>query len=234
MKSELKKAFVELTTPLVADACLRLGVPFRIAAVGIRSLIAGHHIAGAALPARHYGSVDVFLEAMAAATPGDILVIDNQGRTDEGCIGDLTILEAEASGLAGIVVWGCHRDSEELRRIGFPVFSYGSCPAGPQRLDQREDEALSVARFGDFTVRRKEIVFADSDGVLFVPQERIEEILSTARAIQRTERAQAEAIRGGMKLRDQLQFDDYLAGRKADPALTFRQHLRRIGGAIEE
>ena len=40
-------------------------------------------IAGRALPARHYGSVDVFLQALEGATAGDILVIDNGGRRDE-------------------------------------------------------------------------------------------------------------------------------------------------------
>jgi regulator of RNase E activity RraA len=45
------------------------------------------HIAGRVLPVRHYGSVDIFLEAMGTAQRGDILVIDNQGRMDEGCIG---------------------------------------------------------------------------------------------------------------------------------------------------
>ena len=56
------------------------------------------------VPARHFGSVDVFLEAMQTAKPGEVLVIDNGGRLDEGCIGDLTALEAEHCGLSGIIV----------------------------------------------------------------------------------------------------------------------------------
>ncbi|WP_424529028.1 hypothetical protein ACOZ38_05075 [Sphaerisporangium viridialbum] len=79
-----------------------------------------------------------------------------------------------------------------------------------------------------------DIVFGDDDGVLFVAAERAEEVLSTARQIWRTEREQARRIRAGETLRLQTAFDDYLARRAADPSYTFRRHLRRIGGAIEE
>src|SRR4030066_2271700 len=107
---DINSAFSELSTPLIADACLRLKLPTRIAPPNIRTLINGSRIAGHVLPVRHYGSVDIFLEAMSNAKDGDILVIDNGAKTDEGCIGDLTTLEARASGLAGIIVWGYHRD----------------------------------------------------------------------------------------------------------------------------
>jgi regulator of RNase E activity RraA len=231
---KLHEKFSELSTPLIADACLRLKIPLRVAPAGIQALGMETHIAGQALPVRHYGSVDVFLEAMGTAQAGDILVIDNQGRMDEGCIGDLTTLEAQACGLAGIIVWGTHRDTVELHQIGFPVFSYGTCPAGPQRLDRRDPQALNSATFGDFTVTGEDVVFADADGVLFTPLEQVEEILSAAQGIWKKERRQAQEIQTGKKLRDQLQFAEYLAKRSADNTYTFRQHLRSIGGAIEE
>jgi len=231
---QISETFSELSTPLIADACLRLNMPLRLAPASIHPLTIESHIAGRVLPVRHYGSVDIFLEAMGTAQPGDILVIDNQGRTDEGCIGDLTALEAQASGLAGIIVWGCHRDTVELHEIGFPVFSYAACPAGPQRLAARDPQALNSAWFGDFTVTGEDIVFGDADGVLFAAAPHIEEILSMAQGIWKKERRQAEAIQAGKKLREQLQFDQYLARRSVDDTYTFRQHLRAIGGAIEE
>lgn len=228
------KSFADLSTPLVADACLRCRVPMRAAPPGIRAVVAGHRIAGRALPVRHYGSVDVFLEAFHRARPGDVLVIDNGGRADEACVGDLAVLEAEAAGLAGLVVWGLHRDTPELIEIGLPVFSYGSYPPGPVRLDEREPAALSTARFGPHLVSGEDVVFGDDDGVLFVAADRAEQVLTAAHEIWQTEREQARRIRAGRTLRQQTAFDDYLARRGADPAYTFRQHLRRVGGAIEE
>ena len=175
--------FDGLSTPLVADACVRAGVPLRVAPPGIGAVIPGQRIAGRALPARHYGSVDVFLEAFSGAAHGDVLVIDNGGREDEACIGDLVVLEAQAAGVGAVMVWGLHRDTAELTQIALPVFSYGRCPAGPVRLDEQEPSALASARFGACLVTRDDIVFGDGDGVVFVAASQAGEVLAAARQI---------------------------------------------------
>jgi hypothetical protein len=59
--------FGGLSTPLVADACIRAGVPLRVAPPGIGAVVPGQRVAGRALLTRHYGSVDVFLEAFSGA-----------------------------------------------------------------------------------------------------------------------------------------------------------------------
>jgi 4-hydroxy-4-methyl-2-oxoglutarate aldolase len=230
----VSRAFAELSTPLIADAVLRLKIPLRIAPPGIRPVTPNQRVAGPALPVRHFGSVDVFLEAMQGAQPGQVLVIDNGGRLDEGCIGDLTALEAEHCGLAGVIVWGACRDTPELRQIPLPIFSYGVCPCGPQRLDARDSSALRSARFGNFLVEASDVVFADDDGCVFAVAERVDELLRVAHEIWQRERRQAEAIKSGRSLREQLEFARYLEKRAADSSYTFREHLRRISGAIEE
>ena len=227
-------AFATIGAPQITDAALRKQIPVRIAPFGILPVVPGSHLAGRALPVKHFGSVDIFLEAMQAADPGDVMVIDNNGRTDEGCIGDLTVLEARASGVAGLVVWGTHRDSAQLKKIGFPVFSYGTCPSGPQRLGPQTADALECAKFGTVEVTREDFVFADEDGCVFVSNDYVDALLKLAANIAMTESRQADKITNGERLSAQLRFPEYLERRKKQPGFTFRQHLREIGGAIEE
>jgi regulator of RNase E activity RraA len=230
---ELQSRFAGLTTAHVADACVRAQVEVRCAPSSLQALVPGSHIAGRVFPARHHGSVDVFLEAISLAHGGDALVIDNSGRLDEACIGDLIALEAHAAGIVGVVIWGLHRDSTEIRAIGLPVFSLGATPVGPQRLDPRDAGALQSAEIGDWTVGHDDVVFGDDDGVLFVPESQVPEILNIAETIRDTEVGQADRVREGSPLRRQFHFDDYLAARKETPSLTFRDYLRTIGGAVE-
>lgn len=231
---ELRRAFATVTTDHLADACVRAEVPLRCAPPPMRAVVAGARMAGRVLPARHSGSVDIFLEALEGAEPGDVLVVDNGGRQDEACVGDLIALEAQAAGLDGIVIWGLHRDTTDIRALNLPVFSMGAVPNGPRRVDPRADDALGSAIFGDFSVTAQDVVLGDEDGVLFLPEARAEEVFEVAETIRDTELLQAERIHEGETLRDQMQFEAYLIQREQDPSLTFRAHLRAIGAAIEE
>lgn len=221
-----------LTTAHLADACLRVNIAPRCAS--LKPIVPGVRIAGRVLPVQHFGSVDVFLEAIEWSEPGDVLVADNGGRSDEACIGDLVGLEAQRAGLAGIVIWGLHRDNAELREIGIPLFSLGTHPCGPQRLDERSSDALASARVGDWTVTSTDIVVADDDGIIALPSLTLATIAQAARKIRDTEIEHARLMRDGTSFRSQVGFAEFLEGRAKDPTLTFRKHLRARSGSIEE
>ena len=93
---DIERRFGELSTANLADACMRADVLVRGSRESMRPVVASSKLAGRALPARHAGSVDVFLEAFNRASAGDVLVVDNAGRTDEACVGDLVVIEAQA------------------------------------------------------------------------------------------------------------------------------------------
>jgi len=230
---DIAQRFGALSTANIADACLRADVEVRCVA-GIRPVAGGGRVAGRVLPARHVGSVEIFLEALEQARTGDELVVENGGRDDEACVGDLIVLEAQAAGLAGVVVWGLHRDTADIVAIGLPVFSLGALPTGPQRLDERSPDALASASLGQWVVTADDLIFGDDDGVIAVPADRVQPVMAIAGTIRTTEQGQASRINAGASLRAQLRFDDYLRRRETSPGLSLRDHLRTVGGAIEE
>jgi 4-hydroxy-4-methyl-2-oxoglutarate aldolase len=236
------KAFADLSTPLLADACVRSDVPLRAAPPGIGAVVPGHRIAGRALPARHYGSVDVFLEAVSRAEPGDVLVIDNGGRSDEACVGDLAVLEAEAAGLAGLWCGGCTATRRSLWRSACRCSATAATRPGrcgwtsgrPRRWPPRG----SGRTWSAATTLSLVTATACCSWPPSVPRgclrRRTRSGKPSANRPAGSGRGRRCASRRPSTLRQQTAFDDYLARRAADPSYTFRRHLRRIGGAIEE
>lgn len=225
-----------LPTAAVADACVRLQVPLRAAPLVplVRANMPSLIVAGPVLPVRHAGSVDVFFEALQEAPAGRVLCIDNGGRLDEGCIGDLTVLEAMHRRCAAVAVDGCHRDSAALRGLGMAVWSRGAYPVGPVAARPRAPDALSSASIAGHRVTADDVVALDADGAVFVAAAQAERVWELARRIQVTEAEQAKRAAAGEPLSEQFQVAAFLAARGKDPSFGFRAHLRSIGKSIEE
>lgn len=221
-----------LPTAALADACVRLGVPLRVGPASLRPLTPHAPVAGPAMPVTHAGSVDVFLEAIDDAPPGAVLVIDNGGRDDEACVGDLVTLEAREAGLAAIIIWGRHRDTAQLVEIGLPLHSRGALPPGPRRVPPA-GRSMRTAWLDGVEVTADDVVAADDDGVLIIPAADWLRVADAARAIQQVEIAQADRMRAGTSLRAQLDFSGYRARQATEPDLSLRRYLAERGGAIE-
>jgi len=219
-------------TAAIADASLRIGLTVHQGPARLVPLLAGRVFAGPAQPVTHLGSVDVILEAIDDAPDGAVLVVDNGGREDEACVGDLLVLEASLAGLAGVVIWGRHRDTAQLRDIGLPVHSLGAASFGPRRVPPA-GRAMRFAMLDGVPVGEGDWIFGDDDGILVAPGDRIPELLDAAAAIVETETAQADRMRAGQHLRTQLDFAGYRARQTQDPTITLRRHLEERGGAIE-
>ena len=94
--------------------------------------------------------------------------------------GELMSTRAQTLGAAGAVVDGFHRDTRGIRRLGFPVFSYGSY-AQDQRVRGRVIDYRCPIEFGNGArVDPGDVIVGDIDGVLVIPRARADEIVSAA------------------------------------------------------
>lgn len=223
---------VPLPTAAVADAAVRLGLHIAAGPPSLRPLIPGAMLAGPAMPVTHLGSVDVIIQTIDDSPIGAVLVVDNGGRLDEACVGDLIALEAKLAQLSGLVIWGLHRDTTQLRQIGLPVLSLGAYPYGPRRIPPA-GRRMPTAFLDGAPITESDVIVADDDGVLVVGEPGRDELFALAASIFETESAQADRMRAGLNLRSQLRFSEYRRKQDADPTMTLRRHLQESGNAIE-
>lgn len=194
-----------LDTPSASDALDHLNL--RGAVVGIRPVwpcprIVGRAItvkivpAGLTRPEHHLAT-----PAVAAAEPGDVIVIDNAGRTDVSSWGGILSHAAQVKGVHGVIVDGACRDVDESRELGFPVYARAGVPVTARgRIIQESFNTL--IQCGGVQVRPGDLVIADGSGVVFIPQERAEEVIEAAERIVAREAAMVEAVRGGRSVVD--------------------------------
>ena len=116
------------------------------------------------------------------AQEGDVVVIDVGGIRDVCSWGEIHSLRCQKRGVAGLVIDGSIRDVEAIRKMGFPVFCRGFSPV----KSQWDLETLSLNQpviIGGIQVRPGDILFGDETGILVIPPDRGQEVLSKARQI---------------------------------------------------
>lgn len=104
------------------------------------------------------------------AQPGDVIVVDNGGRTDIAIFGENLAADAQARGIAGFMVDGAIRDREWIRKRGFPTVSRGGSPVS----SRWEFETISINEpviIEGVLIRPGDIIYADADGVIVLAQE---------------------------------------------------------------
>jgi 4-hydroxy-4-methyl-2-oxoglutarate aldolase len=119
--------------------------------------------------------------AVAAAVPGDVIVLAVGGERDTAHCGGIIAAAARARGIAGIVLDGAIRDRIELAALGLPVFHLDVSPRKPTK---EGPGALRVpVELLGVRVEQGDLVAADADGIVIVPAARAEDLLVAARAL---------------------------------------------------
>ena len=134
------------------------------------------------------------VEMIDNAQPGEIGVIVMEGTLDIAAMGNLMATAAKVRGMAGMVLDGAIRDVWDIRRMGLTVYARSSSPR--TAVGHYATVARNVpVECGGVTVRPGDILVADEDGVVVVPQERAEEILKKAQEIDQRESGMFPFIR---------------------------------------
>lgn len=137
------------------------------------------------------------LRALDSCRPDEVLVAAAGGSMRSGIWGELLSTAAGNRGAAGAVVDGAVRDVAAMSRMGFAVFARGTSPYDSKDRQRVIDYDVSVAIDG-VAIHPGDLVFADQDGVVVVPQEVEDETLRRAWVKVHDENRVRDAIRGGM------------------------------------
>jgi len=169
----------------------------------IKSVNPGKGVAGRAYTVDCYpGSIITCHKALGEVEPGQILVINGHGDPSGAMWGGLMSLEAIQRGVAGVVVDGAVRDVDTIRELGLPVFARHITPCvGSNRTVGSTGDPIVC---GGVIVRTGDLIIADDDGVVVVPEERMEEVLQRIAAIVEKEKGIAEKVRSGAHIADLL------------------------------
>jgi 4-hydroxy-4-methyl-2-oxoglutarate aldolase len=147
----------------------------------IKPLSPSFKLIGRAYPVKSPPADNLWIHrAIYAASPGDVLVIDANGYGEAGHWGDILATAAMNRGIVGLVIYGGVRDSQELIKMEFPVFSKGICIRGTTKDPNGHGSLGDVIKINDVVIKQGDIVVGDADGVVIVPKERETEIIQKA------------------------------------------------------
>ena len=133
--------------------------------------------------------------ALVLAQPGDVIVVDGKGDLSCALTGALMAAHARAAGIAGFVIDGAVRDTEECANGDFPIFAAGANPNGPLKFSPgRINWPVSLA---GTAVNPGDLIVGDADGVVVIPRESAADIVRAAQAKVDDEAKRVQAIGRG-------------------------------------
>lgn len=195
---ELVALFTDSDTAAVSDALDKLGLAGQVWDImplaNYDTVTVGPAFTVRYVPASNPpGSVGDFIDDVAE---GDVVVIDNGGRTDCTVWGDIMTQYAGIRGIAGTVIDGVCRDVSRAIADNYPVFTAGRwMRTGKDRIQVGAvNEPIGV---GKVRVQARDIVVADANGVVIVPRERAREVAQTVQKIDQVEANIRQLIAGG-------------------------------------
>ena len=206
----------QYSTSIVSDALDELAVLGVLPGIEARRVGQGR-VVGRALPVRlqpksndpsayRFGGVvgKPLEQVLQTMQDGDIVVMDLGGSNRAAAWGGLASRIAQRRGVRGTIMWGACRDVDEIRAIGYPVWSVAVCP----RRSRNEftfgaiNEPITIQ---GATIAPRDFIIADESGVVCVPQGRFGEVIALCARIAVQERVlEAQVLNGSLESWDEV------------------------------
>jgi len=174
----------------------------------IKPITLGVQVIGQALTVRTVPSD--FMTVIASLDyikPGHVLVIDASRITESAVMGELVCYEAARLGAVGIVLDGAVRDAAAIRKMGFPLFTRAIIPRCGS-CDVMGEIQVPV-NCGGVIVKPGDWIVGDDDGVVVIPEEKIDLTLRICESVEDME----DRIKAGERIKDVFGVESYFQER---------------------
>jgi len=165
-------------------------------------------ISGSALtikidPHNCFSSIEIIKHIKA----GQIVVVDAKGETEVSVIGGIISSVLKQKGALGAIVDGAVRDIDEVRDMGFPLFSRAVVPKSLIYSCSEDDETHPIEvnvpiHCGGVLVHPNDIIVADDVGVAVIPHDKARSVLKRAKEIAKREGELSKKIKGKMNIEE--------------------------------
>jgi 4-hydroxy-4-methyl-2-oxoglutarate aldolase len=145
-------------------------------------------------------SVIRWTEFLTAAPAGHVIISQPQDHS-LAIMGELSAETLHLRGVRGYIVDGGCRDNAFIRKLGFPVFARFQTPrdiAGAWTLESL-GQPIEV---GGVQIRTGDFVLADIDGIVVIPEEQAEAVVSEVEKVMNTENLVRKAILSGVSAKE--------------------------------
>jgi RraA family protein len=171
--AQLVQAYRGLPVANISDCMARMTA----AGPRLRPMHKSGYLAGPALTVKTRPGDNLMIhKALTLAQAGDVIVVDAGGDLTNALFGEIMVASAVKIGLAGVVLNGAVRDSEEIGRGEFPLYAAGITHRGPYK-DGPGEINVPIAIDG-MVVHPGDLIVGDADGLLCIPFDDAEQVLA--------------------------------------------------------
>ena len=171
--AQLVQAFQGLPVANISDCMARMSS----AGPRLRPMHKSGYLAGPALTVRCRPGDNLMIhKALTMAQAGDVIVVDAGGDLTNSLFGEIMMATAVKIGVAGVVLNGAVRDSEEIGQGSFPLYAAGVTHRGPYK-DGPGEINVPISIDG-MVIHAGDLVVGDADGLLCVPFDDAEALLA--------------------------------------------------------